>query len=87
MKRDSFIMHLLDGCGCTLVREDKKGYIVVRNPENKRFSGVPKAKDDGTIRQMTICKICTHLQITVPEVVKHFQPFIDLIDKTSKKED
>jgi len=62
MKRDYFIMHL-EACGCTLIREDKKGYSAYRHARNKTKSGVPKGEDLSTV---TVCIICITLGIDPP---------------------
>lgn len=68
MQRDHFIIHL-EAFGCTLIREDKKGYSCYRNVQHGTKSGVPEAGPDGTLGPATICRICKTLRIDIPNEV------------------
>lgn len=65
MQRDHFIMHIEER-GCSLVRNDRKGYSVYRSADRKRKVGVPVANKNGEITDVSICIACRELQIDVP---------------------
>ncbi|WP_169579750.1 hypothetical protein [Runella zeae] len=57
------MVHLIQQ-GCVVVREDSKGYSVVRNLINFKMSGVPV---NNPLRAATVCRICKNLEISLPE--------------------
>lgn len=78
MKRDHFIMYLTEVRNCIIVRDDKSGYSIIRNPENDAQSGVPK---NDPLRAATVCRICKTLHIDSPDEAKSAQGIIDIADK------
>lgn len=68
MKREYFIIHL-EAHGCTLIREDRKGYSCYRHRDNGTKSGVPKADADGMLGAATICRVCKTLGIEIPKAI------------------
>lgn len=66
MKREHFIVYIEESHKCQLVRHDKRGYSVYRNPENDKMSGVPA---DNPLRTASICMACFNLIIPPPDVL------------------
>lgn len=77
MNRDELIAFLTSD-GCVVVREDKRGYTVIRNVMSAKISGVPK---DYEILDATACRICKTLDIKPPEGVLSAQTIIDIAHK------
>lgn len=63
MNREEFMAHLTQQ-GCVIVRNDNKGYSIVRNVINFKMSGVPV---NNPMRPATVCRICKNLEITLPD--------------------
>ena len=81
MIQSELVSHLTE-CGCVVVREDKNGYFVMRNPINGEFSGVPvPTAKNGHYKPSTICQICKKLCVPVHEDGKSAEGIIDHINE------
>lgn len=86
MTQAQLLKHLKDNCGCIVIREDSKGYAVVRNVINAKMSGVPKGSNaNSEMRAATICRICKTLDVTIPEEAIQAAEVIDIIHKNHNK--
>lgn len=77
MTKDDLITHLTSS-GCIVIREDNKGYSVIRNVINGKMSGAPNGSlKSGHIRPATICRICRTLGVEIPEEAAKAADVID----------
>ena len=67
MTQAELVSHLRSQ-GCNVVRQDSKGYFVMRSTINGEISGVPvPTSPSGNLRPFTICQICKKLGVEVHE--------------------
>lgn len=67
MTQAELVEHLKDH-GCNVVRQDSKGYFVMRSSINGEVSGVPVASSpSGCLRPFTVCQICNKLGVEIHE--------------------
>lgn len=64
----------LEAHGCVEVRQDKRGYIVMRNPTNGKINAVPVPSKGKFLKETTICQACQQLGVPLPP---HSSPEID----------
>ncbi len=61
-----YLIVYLESKGCKEVRLSKKGYYVMKNPQNGKISGVPQPSSGEFLKEETVCNICNALDIEVP---------------------
>lgn len=78
----------LESKDCKIVREDKKGYFIIRNDSNNKIHGVPRPKDGSQyLNEETITRICKYLEIENPpnSSSPEVEEFISAIDEDVKR--
>ena len=66
MTQRDLIEHLQNN-GCIVIREDKAGYVVMRNVITAKMSGVPVPSNGAHYKSATVCRICKTLDATIPD--------------------
>lgn len=85
MTKEELVDHLTTN-GCIVVREDSRGYAVVRNVINGNMSGVPAATNvNGQLRPATVCRTCRTLGVEIPPEAMQAADIVDYIHKNTDK--
>ena len=81
-------MHLvvyLESLNCEEVKQ-KKGWYLMRNNSNGKFTAVPKPSNGKLLKQSTICSVCKALGLEIPPITsKEMEEMMIWINEDVKK--
>ncbi len=74
----SDLINYLEQSECIVVRNDRRGYTVMRNVLSGKMSGIPK---DVELYPASVCRICKTLGVETPEEARLAQAIVDAAHK------